>query len=225
MAEQPPHYTGHRKRLKEKFDKTPNILADYEILELMLGYAIPRKDVKAIAKDILKKTNNMGDIFNLDCSDIKGAGKETERFFRIVAEFYNRVENSKADFKESITSPLQIYRLLKYSMGFAENELFTVILLNSKSQLISKKVLTEGIVNRAIVYPRQIAEYALKEKAVYVVLAHNHPTGDSSPSKKDIELTQHIKESLDTLGIILKDHIIVCKNEYTSLFDLGYIEN
>lgn len=225
MAEQPPHYTGHRKRLKEKFDKTPNILADYEILELMLGYAIPRKDVKAIAKDILKKTNNMGDIFNLDCSDIKGAGKETERFFRIVAEFYNRVENSKADFKESITSPLQIYRLLKYSMGFAENELFTVILLNSKSQLISKKVLTEGIVNRAIVYPRQIAEYALKEKAVYIVLAHNHPTGDSSPSKKDIELTQHIKESLDTLGIILKDHIIVCKNEYTSLFDLGYIDN
>lgn len=225
MAEQPPHYTGHRKRLKEKFDKTPNILADYEILELMLGYAIPRKDVKVIAKDILKKTNNMGDIFNLDCSDIKGAGKETERFFRIVAEFYNRVENSKADFKESITSPLQIYRLLKYSMGFAENELFTVILLNSKSQLISKKVLTEGIVNRAIVYPRQIAEYALKEKAVYVVLAHNHPTGDSSPSKKDIELTQHIKESLDTLGIILKDHIIVCKNEYTSLFDLGYIDN
>lgn len=225
MAEQPPHYTGHRKRLKEKFDKTPNILADYEILELMLGYAIPRKDVKVIAKDILKKTDNMGDIFNLDCSDIKGAGKETERFFRIVAEFYNRVENSKADFKESITSPLQIYRLLKYSMGFAENELFTVILLNSKSQLISKKVLTEGIVNRAIVYPRQIAEYALKEKAVYVVLAHNHPTGDSSPSKKDIELTQHIKESLDTLGIILKDHIIVCKNEYTSLFDLGYIDN
>lgn len=225
MAEQPPHYTGHRKRLKEKFDKTPNILADYEILELMLGYAIPRKDVKAIAKDILKKTNNMGDIFSLDCSDIKGAGKETERFFRIVAEFYNRVENSKSEFKESITSPLQIYRLLKYSMGFAENELFTVILLNSKSQLISKKVLTEGIVNRAIVYPRQIAEYALKEKAVYVVLAHNHPTGDSSPSKKDIELTQHIKESLDTLGIILKDHIIVCKNEYTSLFDLGYIEN
>lgn len=225
MAEQPPHYTGHRKRLKEKFDKTPNILADYEILELMLGYAIPRKDVKVIAKDILKKTNNMGDIFNLDCSDIKGAGKETERFFRIVAEFYNRVENSKADFKESITSPLQIYRLLKYSMGFAENELFTVILLNSKSQLISKKVLTEGIVNRAIVYPRQIAEYALKEKAVYVVLAHNHPTGDSSPSKKDIELTQYIQESLNTLGIILKDHIIVCKNEYTSLFDLGYIEN
>lgn len=225
MAEQPPHYTGHRKRLKEKFDKTPNILADYEILELMLGYAIPRKDVKVIAKDILKKTDNMGDIFNLDCSDIKGAGKETERFFRIVAEFYNRVENSKADFKESITSPLQIYRLLKYSMAFAENELFTVILLNSKSQLISKKVLTEGIVNRAIVYPRQIAEYALKEKAVYVVLAHNHPTGDSSPSKKDIELTQHIKESLDTLGIILRDHIIVCKNEYTSLFDLGYIDN
>lgn len=219
-----PHYTGHRKRLKEKFDDMPSVLADYEILELMLGYAIPRKDVKLIAKEILKKSENMGSIFNLDCSDIKGAGKETERFFRIVAEFYNRVENSIYNYKESITNPLQVYRLLKYSMAFAENELFTVILLNSKSQLISKKVLTEGIVNRAIVYPRQIAEYALKEKAVYVILAHNHPTGDSSPSQKDIELTRHIKDSLDTLGIALKDHIIVCKNEYSSLYDLGFIE-
>lgn len=223
MSEQP-HYAGHRKRLKEKFDDMPSVLADYEILELMLGYAIPRKDVKVIAKEILKKSGNMGDIFNLDCSDIKGAGKETERFFRIVAEFYNRVENTSYDYKESITNPLQVYRLLKYSMGFAENELFTVILLNSKSQIISKKILTEGIVNRAIVYPRQIAEYALKEKAVYVVVAHNHPTGDSSPSQKDIELTRHIQDSLDTLGITLKDHIIVCKNEYSSLFDLGFIE-
>lgn len=220
-----PHYAGHRKRLKEKFDEMPSVLADYEILELMLGYAIPRKDVKLIAKEILKKSGNMSSIFNLDCSDIKGAGKETERFFRIVAEFYNRVENSIYSYKESITSPLQVYRLLKYSMAFAENELFTVILLNSKSQLISKKVLTEGIVNRAVVYPRQIAEYALKEKAVYVILAHNHPTGDSSPSQKDIELTRHIQESLDTLGIALKDHIIVCKNEYSSLYDLGFIED
>lgn len=220
-----PHYAGHRKRLKEKFDEMPSVLADYEILELMLGYAIPRKDVKLIAKEILKKSENMSSIFNLDCADIKGAGKETERFFRIVAEFYNRVENSIYSYKESITSPLQVYRLLKYSMAFAENELFTVILLNSKSQLISKKVLTEGIVNRAIVYPRQIAEYALKEKAVYVILAHNHPTGDSSPSQKDIELTRHIQESLNTLGIVLKDHIIVCKNEYSSLYDLGFIED
>ena len=220
-----PHYAGHRKRLKEKFDEMPSVLADYEILELMLGYAIPRKDVKLIAKDIRKKSENMSSIFNLDCSDIKGAGKETERFFRIVAEFYNRVENSIYSYKESITSPLQVYRLLKYSMAFAENELFTVISLNSKSQLISKKVLTEGIVNRAVVYPRQIAECALKEKAVYVILAHNHPTGDSSPSQKDIELTRHIQESLGTLGIVLKDHIIVCKNEYSSLYDLGFIED
>lgn len=220
-----PHYTGHRKRLKEKFDENPAVLADYEILELVLGYAIPRKDVKVIAKDILKKIDNISDVFNLDCSGIDGAGKETERFFRIIGEFYNRLENISFSYKESITSPLQIYRLLKYSIGFAENEHFVVILLNSKSQIISKKIMTEGIVNRAIVYPRQIAEYALKEKAVYVIAAHNHPTGDSSPSEKDIELTHHLKESLATLGITLKDHIIVCKNEYTSLYDLGYIED
>ncbi len=223
--EEKAHYTGHRKRLKEKFDDAPKVLADYEILELLLGYAIPRKDVKVIAKEILKKIENIGSIINMDLSEIKGAGKETERFFKIIAEFYNRVENISFDYKESITGPLQVYRLLKYSIGFAENENFVVLLLNNKSQLISKKILTEGIVNRAIVYPRQIAEYALKEKAVYVVIAHNHPTGDSSPSQKDIELTHHIKESLATLNIILKDHIIVCKNEYTSLYDLGFLED
>ncbi len=219
-----PHYQGHRKRLKEKFDDAPAVLADYEIVELILGYAIPRKDVKPIAKEILKHAGSIGNIFDLNYRNIEGLGKETERFFRIIAEFYNRIENTYYETKESIVSPLQVYRLLKYSIGFAENEHFAVILLNSKSQLIHKKILTEGIVNKATVYPRQVAEYALNYKAVYVIIAHNHPTGDSTPSKMDIEITEKISSSLDTLGITLKDHIIVCKSEYSSLFDLGYMD-
>ncbi len=222
--ENTPHYQGHRKRLKEKFDEAPTVLADYEILELILGYAIPRKDVKPIAKEILKNAGSIGSIFDLNYRNVEGVGKETERFFRIIAEFYSRIENAYYEVKESITSPLQVYRLLKYSIGFAENEHFAVILLNNKSQLIHKKILTEGIVNRATVYPRQVAEYALNYKAVYVIIAHNHPTGDSTPSKMDIEITENISSSLATLGITLKDHIIVCKNEYSSLFDLGYME-
>lgn len=218
-----PHYQGHRKRLKEKFDEAPSVLADYEILELLLGYSIPRKDVKPVAKDMLMQAGNIGSIFNIDYQNIEGAGKETDRFFRIVAEFYNRVENAYYETKQVLSGPEQIYRLLKYDIGFAENENFAVILLNSKGCLINKKILTEGVVNSAIVYPRQVAEYALKHKAVSVVIAHNHPSGDSSPSRKDIELTNIVSESLSTLGIKLRDHIIVCKNEYSSLFDLGYM--
>ncbi len=219
-----PHYKGHRKRLKEKFDEAPSVLADYEILELILGYSIPRKDVKPVAKEILKHAGSIGSIFDLNYRNIEGVGKETERFFRIIAEFYNRIENAYYEVKEKITSPDQIYRLLKYSIGFAENEHFAVVLFNSKNQILHKKILSVGVVDRANVYPRQVAEYALEYKAVYVVIAHNHPTGDSTPSKKDIELTQTIAYSLSTLGITLKDHIIVCKNEYSSLFDLGFME-
>ena len=89
-----PHYQGHRQRLKEKFDEAPSVLADYEILELMLGYCIPRKDVKPMAKEMLLQAGTIGNIFNINCQQINGAGKETERFLRIAAEFYNRIENS-----------------------------------------------------------------------------------------------------------------------------------
>ena len=219
-----PHYQGHRQRLKEKFDEAPSVLADYEILELMLGYCIPRKDVKPIAKEMLMQAGTIGNIFNINCQNTAGAGKETERFLRIAAEFYNRIENSFFETKQTLSNPEQIYRLLKYHIGYAENENFAVILLNSKGNLIDKKIMTEGVVNNAIVYPRQIAEDALKNKAVSVIIAHNHPSGDSSPSKKDVELTHIIAESLSTLGIKLRDHIIVCKNEYSSLYDLGYME-
>ena len=219
-----PHYQGHRQRLKEKFDEAPSVLADYEILELMLGYCIPRKDVKPIAKEMLMQAGTIGNIFHINCQNTAGAGKETERFLRIAAEFYNRIENSFFETKQTLSNPEQIYRLLKYHIGYAENENFAVILLNSKGNLIDKKIMTEGVVNNAIVYPRQIAEDALKNKAVRVIIAHNHPSGDSSPSKKDVELTHIIAESLSTLGIKLRDHIIVCKNEYSSLYDLGYME-
>ena len=92
--ENTPHYQGHRKRLKEKFDEAPTVLADYEILELILGYAIPRKDVKPIAKEILKNAGSIGSIFDLNYRNVEGVGKETERFFRIIAEFYSRIENA-----------------------------------------------------------------------------------------------------------------------------------
>ena len=97
-----PHYQGHRQRLKEKFDEAPSVLADYEILELMLGYCIPRKDVKPVAKEMLMQAGTIGNIFNINCQQIDGAGKETERFLRIAAEFYNRLENSFYENKQSL---------------------------------------------------------------------------------------------------------------------------
>ncbi len=218
------HNAGHRKRLKEKFDTSSNTLADYEILELLLSYAILRKDVKPMAKDMIKVAGDISNIFNIDYKNIQGAGRQTERFFNVIKEFFNRIENGKSNISETITHPSQIYRLLKYQIGFAEDECFAVILLNSKGQLIDKKILTKGIVNEATVYPRQIAEYALDKKAVSVIIAHNHPSGDITPTEKDIEITKTISGCLSILGIKLKDHIIVSRNEYASLFNLGCMD-
>ncbi|MDE7170101.1 MAG: DNA repair protein RadC, partial [Mucispirillum sp.] len=167
------HYLGHRKRLKEKFDEAPSVLSDYEIVELLLGYVITRRDVKPLAKDILQAAGSIGNIFALEHSSIKGAGPETERFFNAVRELYNRIERSKIISSESISSPEQVYRMLKYSIAFASNERFAAILLNSKNKVLDISVMTEGIVNAAIVYPRQVAEYALKNKAAGVIIAHN----------------------------------------------------
>lgn len=220
-----PHYSGHRKRLKEKFDNAPSALADYEILELILGYTIPRKDVKPIAKEILLNTGTIAEIFSSNkLRNVAGVGAETERFFKILLELYNRIEKSSLKKSETLSSPEKVYKYLKYSLAYAEDEKFAVIFLDSKSKVLKSEVLSEGIVNRAIIYPRKVAEYALKYKASNVIVAHNHPTGDSMPSSKDIEITRLISDSLDTLDIKLVDHLIICKTEYTSLQDLGYID-
>ena len=108
MDNKKPHYQGHRQRLKKKFDEAPSVLADYEILELILGYCIPRKDVKPLAKEMLMQAGSIGNIFNINFQQFDGAGKETERFFRIAAEFYNRIENSYCETKQSLSSPEQI---------------------------------------------------------------------------------------------------------------------
>lgn len=219
-----PHYSGHRKRLKDKFDNTPTALADYEILELILGYVIPRRDVKPLAKEILRINGSMADIFSVNkLNSVKGIGVETERFFRVLMEFYDRIEKSSLKKLQVLSSPEKVYKFLKYSMAYSEDEKFAVILLDSKNCLLKSEILSVGTVNKAIVYPRKVAEYALKYKAVNVVVAHNHPTGDSTPSSKDIEMTRLISESLDTLDIKLVDHIIVCKTEYSSMQDLGYL--
>lgn len=223
-ADNQPHYSGHRKRLKDKFDNTPSALADYEILELILGYVIPRRDVKPIAKEILRINGSMADIFSVNkLHGIKGIGSETERFFKVLTEFYDRIEKSSLKKHQTLSSPEKVYKFLKYSMAYAEDEKFAAIFLDSKNRVLKTEILSEGIVNKTIVYPRKVAEHALKYKASNVIIAHNHPTGDSTPSNKDIEITKLISESLDTLDIKLVDHVIVCKTEYTSLQDLGYI--
>lgn len=214
------HYHGHRARLKEKFAENPGALADYEILELILGYVIIRKDVKPLAKEILRKYGSIANIFGNKISELEGVGPQTDLFFSILSEFFARIQTKKIKSKPRIGGPKDIYDYMRYIIAYAPHEKVAVIFLDAKNCLTGHKIISEGIVNSTSIFPRTVAELAVKNNAAGVVLTHNHPSGDSTPSTADIDMTKIIDQALSILDVKLVDHVVVCANEYTSLKDL-----
>ncbi len=211
------HYLGHRKRLKEKFEKNPSSLHTYEILELLLGFVIKGKDVKPQAKEIIKKCKNLEDIFHIKLADIKGIGKETELFFKIAGEFILRTQLQKIEKKDlKISKPEEVYLFLKNLIGFEVIEKFVVLYLNSQNQIIFYEIISTGTVNQTVVFPREIAKKAININAVSIIIAHNHPSGNTYPSDNDIKLTSKISESLKLFDINILDHLIVTKDSFFS---------
>lgn len=214
------HYHGHRQRLKEKFVETPGALADYEMLELILGYVIVRKDVKPIAKEILQKYGSIANVFGNKITEIDGAGPQTELFLNILSEFYSRIQVKKIKSKPGISGPKDIYEYMKYKIGYSPHEFVGVIFLNAKNAVRGHKIIAEGVVNSTVIFPRTVAELAVQNNAAGIILVHNHPSGDSTPSDADIKMTKIICQALDLLDIKLIDHVVVCATEYSSLKDL-----
>lgn len=215
------HYHGHRQRLKDKFTENPAALADYEILELILGYVIVRKDVKPIAKDILRKYGSIANIFGNKISEIDGAGPQTEMFFNILSEFYSRIQVKKIKSKPRISGPKDIYEYMKYMLAYSPHEIVAAVFLNAKNSVTGHKIIAEGIVNSTSIFPRTVAELAVQNNAAGIILVHNHPSGDSTPSQADIDMTKIIYQALDVLNVKLVDHVVVCAGEFSSLKDLG----
>ncbi len=215
-----PHYTNHRQRLFEKFDNNPDSLFDYELIELLLCYSNLRKDMKPVAKDILKSQNALINILSDDLSNVKGVGASTTRLFKAIKELYNRMQSAELESGVAFSSPKQVFSALQYDIGYSDVEHVAVLLLNAKNELIDKKIISHGIVDSALLLPRQIADVAIKSKATNIILAHNHPTNDPTPSDADIETTMAVEDALDLLGIKLLDHIIVCKTRYKSMKEL-----
>ncbi|MGA1847087.1 RadC family protein [Deferribacter abyssi] len=209
------HYLGHRKRLKERFKEHPESLQDYEIIELILGYVIRGKDVKPLAKKILDEIKGMADIFNIT-ENIDGVGRETVLMFKLLQEFYRRVESSKVLKEDIFDNPEKVFKFIKYKIAFEDIEKIAVLYLDSKNGLISCKIEGAGTVNESYIPPREIVKKALLENAVSVILVHNHPSGNLTPSNGDKVFTETVKNALTTVGIRLLDHIIVYKNRYLS---------
>jgi DNA repair protein RadC len=215
----------HRKRLKERFIKAPEIMGDAEILELLLGYVIKGRDVKPQSRDILTSAKKLCNIFEADIKNVKGIGPETEVFFELLREFINRVDYQKIENKPlDLSLSEAVHKFLKTKIGHLTKESFAILFLDAKNRLKGYKIIRTGFINSVPVSAREIIEHAIEHKAAGVIISHNHPTGDSTPSQSDLEMTKNICHALRHTGITLIDHMIVSYYEYYSMSAHGHIE-
>jgi DNA repair protein RadC len=227
MKKEAPHHIGHRKRLKERYEKAGmEALQDYEILELLLFYAIPQGDVKARAKELLKRFGSLKGVLDADLKQLKevsGIGDHSSLLFKLVRDVRSLYLRQGAEVKEQISSTKELIDYCLASMGGLKDEHFAVIYLNARNRIIQVETIQEGIVNQAVVYPRKVLEKALKHKASAIILVHNHPSGHVRPSDADIRLTRVLQDAARVMDIVLHDHLIVGENRFFSFREEGIL--
>lgn len=220
MQDNKPHYIGHRQRLRERFlNSSFENFAEYELLELLLFFAIPRRDVKPLAKKLLEKFGNLANLINADKErllSIDGTNDGVCISFFVVRELINRILKQKVVHQNIISSWSALLDYLKSTMGGLKLEQFRALFLNKKNILITDEIMTVGTIDQATVYPREIIKRALFHEASAIILVHNNPSGNSKPSKADIELTNKIAEACSAVSIIVHDHVIISNNDYFS---------
>lgn len=221
-------YLGHRKRLRERYAKNGyEALQDYEIIELLLTFVKQRVDTKPLAKQLIKKYGTIEEILKADIKDLKeteGIGDITAVFLNFIGDiaacsFKDKAEKQKISFRNKN----QLISYLRNDIGFSKNEEFKVLFLNSVNEIIETEILFTGTIDKSVVYPRKILERALYHNARSIVFVHNHPSGNVSPSQKDIELTEEMKKFFKIVDINVLDHIIITKNSHFSFLEEGII--
>ncbi|MDA8170627.1 MAG: DNA repair protein RadC [Nitrospiraceae bacterium] len=221
------HYIMHRKRLRERFRKTSFAgFSEYEALELLLTYAIPRKDVKPLAKELIAKFGGFHGVLDATFGElvgVKGISENSATFLTLLrgcAGLYLKqglLENRK------ISSTMALIDYCMTEMKGLRDEQFRTIFLNSQNEMLADEVIQEGTVDQAVVYPRKVMERALHYKATGMIFVHNHPSGSFKPSKDDIMLTEALKQAAKSLQLKVHDHLIISRHGYYSFLESGLI--
>ncbi len=220
-TEGPPHYLGHRERLRDRFlDGGPDAVTEYELLELVLFRAIPRRDVKPLAKALIAKFGSFAEVVSAPrprLREIEGLGEAAIAEIKIIQAAANRLARGEVKKRTVLSSWSAVLDYCRTTMAFADKEQFRVLFLDKRNQVIADEVQQTGTVDHTPVYPREVIKRALELSATALILVHNHPSGDPSPSQADIQMTKAIIEIAKPLGIAVHDHIIVGKSGHASL--------
>ncbi len=221
------HYHGHRERLRRRLREAgPAALADYELLELVLFRAIPRIDVKPLAKALLARFGSFPDAIAAQpqrLEEIKGMSAAAIAEFKIVEAAAQRFARGAVKKRLPMGSWSEVVDYCRTSMAFESREIFRILFLDKKNGLIADEVQGSGTVDHTPVYPREVVRRALELSATAIVLVHNHPSGDPSPSTQDVKMTQEIIAIAKPLNVAVHDHIIVGRDGHASLKGLRLI--
>lgn len=221
FAEAQPHYHGHRERLRDRFRGVgADALSDYELLELVLFRALPRRDVKPLAKTLIGKFGSFAETVHAPAArlrEVDGLGEAAITEIKLIAAAASRVAKGQLKQRTVLSSWSAVIEYCRAAMAFADKEQFRILFLDKRNQLIADELQQVGTIDHTPVYPREVVKRALELSATAIIMVHNHPSGDPTPSTADIQMTKSIIGIANPLGISVHDHIIVGKNGHASL--------
>ena len=222
-----PHYHGHRERLRNRFREAgAAALSDYELLELLLFRTIPQKDTKPIAKDLIAKFGSFAEVLAAQrqrLEEVKGVKEATSTDLKLIHAAAGLMTRGAVKKRPVLSSWQAVIEHCRTTLAFGETERFAIIFLDKRNQVIADEIQQTGTVDHTPVYPREVVKRALELSATAIILVHNHPSGDPTPSRADIAMTQQIIEIAKPMGVLVHDHIIVGKNGHASLKELRLI--
>ncbi len=220
-----PHYAGHRDRLRERAGAGGlAALPDYEVLELLLFRSIPRGDVKPLAKQLLARFGSLGGVLGATAEDLRtvaGVGEAVALDLKLLHEATLRAAKEQVARRPVISSWSALLAYVKTALAHEAREQFRVLFLDKKNQLIADEVMNRGTVDHAPVYPREVVRRALELSASALILVHNHPSGDPTPSAADVDMTRQVVEAGRALRISVHDHLVVGRDDVASFKALG----
>jgi len=227
LLEEDDQRAGHRQRLKDRFVAGgPEALPDYELLELILFNAIPRRDTKPVAKRLIERFGSFAEVVNAPperLKEVKGVGDAIIVQLKLVRAGALRLMQGGIMQRPVLTSWTAVLDYCRAAMGFEAREQFRILFLDKKNRLIADEVQQEGTVDHTPVYVREIVKRSLELSASAIILVHNHPSGDPTPSRADIDMTKQIMDAAKPLGVAIHDHIIVGKQGHASFKGLKLI--